>query len=72
VYFVKKEIVLNIEGMRCPLCEKNLARALTETAGVKKAKVSLEKKSAAVTYDDEKTDVQKIAASVAEAGYRAV
>lgn len=69
---MKHEITLNIEGMHCPMCEKNLARALKETDGVKKAKVSLEKKTAAVTYDDTKTDTSKISAAVAEAGYKVI
>lgn len=69
---MKKEIVLNIEGMHCPMCEKNLASALKDTEGVKKAKVSLNDKTAKVTYDDSKTDEAKISAAVSEAGYKVV
>jgi len=69
---MKKEIVLNIGGMHCPMCEKNLASALKDTEGVKKAKVSLNDKTAKVTYDDSKTDESKISAAVSEAGYKVV
>lgn len=69
---MKKEIVLNIEGMHCPMCEKNLASALKDAEGVKKAKVSLNDKTAKVTYDDSKTDETKISAAVSEAGYKVV
>ncbi|HCR43852.1 MAG TPA: copper resistance protein CopZ [Ruminococcaceae bacterium] len=69
---MKKEILLSIEGMHCPMCEKNLESALKETEGVKKAKVSLAGKTAKVTFDDTKTDESKISAAVAEAGYKVV
>lgn len=69
---MKKEIVLNIEGMHCPMCEKNLTRALKDSEGIKKAKVSLKDKTAKVTYDDSKTDENKISAAVSEAGYKVV
>ena len=69
---MKKEILLKIEGMHCPMCEKNLAGALKDTQGVKKAKVSLNDKTAHVVFDDAATDEAKIRAAVEEAGYRAV
>ena len=69
---MKKEISLNIEGMHCPMCEKNLANALKDTEGVKKAKVSLKDKTAKVTYDDSITDENKISAAVSDAGYKVV
>lgn len=66
---MKKEIVLNIEGMHCPMCAKHVTEALRETSGVKKAEVRLEEKTARVVYDDAQTDVEKLSAAVAEAGY---
>jgi copper chaperone CopZ len=69
---MKKKIILNIEGMHCPMCEKNLSAALKETEGVKKAKVSLADKTAAVVYDDGKTGEEQIRAAVKDAGYQAL
>lgn len=69
---MKKEILLNINGMHCPMCEKNLASALKDTEGIKKAKVSLNDKTAKVVYDDEVTDLAKISQAVADAGYQVV
>ncbi|MCI1981536.1 MAG: heavy-metal-associated domain-containing protein [Oscillospiraceae bacterium] len=67
---MKKKIILNIEGMHCPMCEKNLSAALKETEGVKKAKVSLADKTATVVYDDGKTGEEQIRAAVKDAGYQ--
>lgn len=69
---MKKKVMIQVEGMHCPMCEKNLTRALKESEGVKKAKVSLEKKNALVVFDDAKTDEAKIKAAVNEAGYQAL
>lgn len=69
---MEKEIVLKIEGMHCPMCEKHVTNALSKTEGVKKAAVSLKEGSAKVVFDDAVTDVSKISAAVEEAGYHAV
>lgn len=66
---MKKEIVLNIEGMHCPMCAKHVTEALRETSGVKKAEVRLEENTARVVYDDAQTNLEQISAAVAEAGY---
>lgn len=66
---MKKEIVLNIEGMHCPMCVKHVTEALKETSGVKKAEVRLEENTARVVYDDALTNVEKLSEAVAEAGY---
>lgn len=67
---MKKNVTLNIEGMSCEMCVKHVTEALKGTNGVKKAKVSLESKTANVTYDDSKTDVAQMSAAVKEAGYQ--
>ncbi len=69
---MKKEIVLNIEGMHCPMCAKHVTEALKETSGVKKAEVRLEENMARVVYDDAQTNVEKLSEAVAEAGYSVV
>lgn len=66
---MKKEIVLNIEGMHCPMCAKHVTEALKETPGVKKAEVRLEENTARVVYDDAQTNVEKLSEAVAEVGY---
>ena len=66
---MKKEIVLNIEGMHCPMCAKHVTEALRETSGVKKAEVRLEENTAHVVYDDAQTNPEQLSAAVEEAGY---
>lgn len=43
---------LQITGMSCQNCVKHVEQAITALPGIKKAKVSLEKQEAHVTYDD--------------------
>lgn len=43
---------LKITGMSCQNCVKHVEKAIAALPGIKKAKVSLEKKEAHVTYDD--------------------
>jgi copper ion binding protein len=62
---------MSIEGMTCDHCVRAVTRALQETAGVHTANVSLESKSADVTFDDEKTNTDALKAAVAEEGYSA-
>lgn len=68
----QKEITIQVEGMHCSHCVAAVERELKQTPGVKKAKVSLEQKSARVVYDETVTDPEKLRAAVAAAGYQAV
>lgn len=43
-------LTLQVEGMTCPHCVQHVQEALKAVKGVKSAKVSLEAKSAQVTY----------------------
>lgn len=43
---------LKITGMSCQNCVKHVEKAIAALPGIKKAKVSLEKQEAHVTYDD--------------------
>jgi len=64
------KVVLNIEGMSCSHCVRHVTEALVGLNGVKKAKVSLSKKTAAVEYDGGVT-VDEMIAAVKDAGYEA-
>ena len=48
-------LTLQVEGMTCPHCVQHVQEALKAVKGVKSAKVSLEAKSAQVTYVPAKT-----------------
>ena len=62
-------LTLQVEGMTCPHCVQHVQEALKAVKGVKSAKVSLEAKSAQVTYVPAKTG--KLIKSVEAAGYTA-
>lgn len=65
-----KNITLNISGMTCNHCVMHVTNALKELPGVADAKVSLEKKTAEVTFDESKLDKDDMAEAVKEAGYK--
>jgi len=67
VYSADKEVVLKIEGMDCPICAIAIKRSLKKTKGVKKAKVSFEKKKAWVVVE-ENTPVKALLDAVKRAG----
>lgn len=67
---ITKETV-KVEGMACGHCVMAVKKAIENLEGVRSAEVDLGKKEAVVEYDREKTDLDKIRASVREAGYKA-
>ncbi len=62
-------ITLSVPSMYCEMCPVTVKKALMGVDGVSKVKVSLEKKDAVVTYDDTKTDAQKLTKATENAGY---
>ena len=60
-----------VEGMTCGHCQKRVADALRAVKGVKSVEVSLEKKSAEVSFAPGKTDREQLVQAVAAAGYTA-
>lgn len=62
---------LHIEGMSCGHCQKRATEALKAVKGVKSAEVSLENKSAEVTYNPEKASRADLVKAVNGAGYTA-
>lgn len=66
-----KTVTLDVPGMYCAVCPITVRKALENVPGVAKAKASLEKKEAVVTYDDAKTNVKKLLDATSDAGYPA-
>lgn len=60
-----------VEGMTCGHCQKRVADALRAVKGVKSVEVSLEKKSAEVSFVPGKTDRAQLVQAVEAAGYTA-
>ena len=63
--FQKKEtIVIRVEGMKCPHCQKHVETALKAVNGVKKVTVSLDDKTAEVVFVPGKTDAAALVQAV--------
>lgn len=67
----QKVVILDVPGMNCPVCPITVKKALEKVPGVTHASASLEKKEAVASYDDSKTDVEKLLDATFDAGYPA-
>ncbi len=65
----ERTVTLGVKGMTCAACPFIVKKSLTRLDGVKKASVSLKKRTAVVTYDDAKVDVAALTAATADAGF---
>lgn len=53
----------------CGMCEKRIEKAASNVAGVTKADWNKETKEMVVTFDDTKTSLDKVQATIAKAGH---
>jgi len=65
-------VTLKIKGMSCQHCVVSISKALKDLKGVKDVKVSLEKGSAEVNYDDKLVTKTQMSEAVADAGYTVI
>ena len=65
----EKTVTLAVDNMYCSACPYTVKQSLAKVAGVATAAVSYEKKTATVTYDDQKTTVAALTAATTQAGY---
>ena len=64
-------VVLNIGGMNCGGCVKNVTGILQGVDGVASAAVSLEEKNATVSFDPAKTPPAALVEAVEDGGFDA-
>ena len=64
-------VVLNIGGMNCGGCVKNVTGILQGVDGVASAAVSLEEKNATVSFDPAKTTPAALVEAVEDGGFDA-
>lgn len=64
-----RTVTLHVDNMYCEMCPLTVKKSLTSISGVSAAKVSLEKKTATVTFDDAKTNVTALIEATTNAGY---
>jgi len=63
------EVTLQVDGMRCEMCESHVCDQLRKVQGVKKAKASHRKGIAIATAEDD-VDQAALKAAVEAQGYR--
>ena len=64
-----RTVILSVSQMTCAACPITVKKALGKVDGVSKVVVSLEKHQAVVTYDDVKTNVERLIRATTDAGY---
>lgn len=64
-------VTLDVPGMTCSSCPITVKKALSKVNGVQQVKASFEKREAVVTFDDQKTSVEKLSLASTNAGYPA-
>ncbi len=69
VWAATQTIKLSVPGMTCVACPITVKKALSKLDGVSKVDVTFEKREAVVTFDDAKTNVQKLTKATEDAGY---
>jgi mercuric ion binding protein len=69
VWAATQTVKLSVPGMTCAACPITVKKALSRVEGVSKTSVNLDKREAIVTFDDAKTNVQKLTKATEDAGY---
>ena len=62
-------VTLDVQNMTCSFCPITVRKALEKVPGVVKATASLETKTATVTFDPTKTNVEALTKATTNAGY---
>ncbi len=62
-------VTLAVDGMTCAACPYIVRQSLAAVPGVKDVKVSFREKTAVVTFDDARTDIEALTNSTFEMGF---
>ena len=62
-------VILNVENMYCASCPYIVKQTLSAMPGVTSVEISFEDKTATVTFDDTKVDVNTLTNATTDAGY---
>ena len=68
-FAAEKTVKLAVQNMDCAACPHTVKASLQVVPGVKAVSVSFRDKTAVVTYDDAKTDVNALTTATTNAGY---
>jgi periplasmic mercuric ion binding protein len=64
-----RTITLSVKNMDCAACPSIVKASLQAVPGVAKVAVSFKEKTATITYDDAKADVNQLTSATTNAGY---
>ena len=65
-----RTIALSVKNMDCAACPSIVKASLQAVPGVASVAVSYKDKTATITYDDAKADVNQLVSATTKAGYR--
>ena len=65
----ERTVTLAVDNMYCSACPYTVKQSLAKVVGVGEVAVSYEKKTAIVTYDDQKTTLAALTQATTQAGY---
>jgi mercuric ion binding protein len=68
-FAAERSVTLAVENMFCAACPHTVKASLQAVPGVRAVSVSYEDKTAVVTFDDAKTNVQALTTATTNAGY---
>jgi mercuric ion binding protein len=68
-FAAERTVTLAVQNMYCATCPYTVKASLQAVPGVKKVAVSLQAKTATVTFDDTKASVKALTAATTNAGY---
>ncbi len=68
-FAAEQTVTLAVKNMYCAACPQTVKASLQAVPGVKQAVISYKDKTAVVTYDDAKADIQALIAATTNAGY---
>jgi periplasmic mercuric ion binding protein len=66
-----QSVILDLQNMTCAMCEFTIKKALQGVAGVEKAIVDYDTKTANVAFDPQKTSITTLIEATTDAGYPA-
>ena len=62
-------VTLDVQKMVCPMCKITIGRALKKVEGVTETKVDYDSKTALVTFDPNKSNVEDLIQATTNVGY---
>jgi mercuric ion binding protein len=71
-FAAEKTVTLAVTNMYCAACPHTVRASLEAVSGVAKVSVSFKDKTATVSYDDSKVNVEALTAATTKAGYPSV